>query len=232
MRTKKQLTGVGGQTNDAVLATSLRFKQGSIPTVGEKKVYENGDEYIFCSSAIAISAGQVVAQGPATTPGVLANVSAGLSTVRVDVEYDKDTKAGGTLAILSGAGAGYTYPIVGNEIVDTAVTELTLGTPLVAGLATSDIVGLTCCKNTDVVIGTATGMNLGISQATVVDGEETFFWVQTKGVAFGQGVAAVGAVSVTAAGALHAVTGTEPIVGNCITIGPSNGMVVVDFRGQ
>lgn len=235
---------ISGSVYDSYTPTSQDFKEGRMPTVGDRACYEDGRKFVFCSSAVDVAAGSVVAC--ASVNAELTAVSAAVPTGTYDVSFVLASVAAndyrdGYLTVTLGDGVGVTYRIASNTASATIATVdntvvVTLVDPIHTALAATDNILIKKDRHTLVVAGTADLDSVGVAAVTTTaaTGSTTaYFWVQYEGVGFVLGTVADEGVacSPAASAAVAASDGTKPIVCVGIEAGASNSMANLCFPG-
>jgi hypothetical protein len=237
----EQMGTISGCIYDVYDEDSQDYRTGRMPRVGQKVEFEDGRKYVFCSTAVDVTAGQAVGAA-AVLEETAVSVAAGVGDVEVrivEASVAANFYKEGSLTVVLGTGVGYTYKIKGNTAsatVDAVANTviLTLYNPLQAALATTDDVTLKRLRAENVIVNTASTDPVGIAAApapAATASKTKYFWVQTRGVAFALGIAGAGGAALmsTAAGALIAQTAGNAIVATGVEAGASNSVVVACF---
>ena len=215
MSNKQTDIGVGSVFAAPIAESSQAFTQSKVPKLGTKVRFDDGREYVFCSTALDITVGQLV--GMAAPSAELANscTAAAIGATSVTIATSTlaaNTFADGYLHIVDDTGTNYTYRIKSHTAGTTTVAAVfTLYDPLIVALDTTSDVVLSPCPFRSVIVNTATTVPVGMAVRTTTAataGVTQYFWVQTRGACtlIGTGTlgkplhaAAAGAVAVAAA---------------------------------
>ena len=222
---------ITGNVYDIYDADDQDYDLGRMPFLGQRVKYRDGRCFVFCSSAVALTAGQVVAAPAGLTEydGKLKAAVAGKEQVAITAAgITAEAWAGGTLVISDSATApGMVYPIIGNTLT-LVVAEgigaigdviVNLGAPLVVAVAATDDCVVTPNRWNNTVVGTAALCPVGVTMvATAGNVEKAYFWSQTHGpggvvVTTVSGVDAGDAVMAAAAGSVVVSDGTKGLIG-------------------
>lgn len=232
----------------AVAATDVSFEGGRVPSVGDVRAFNDGREFVFCSSEVDIEPGEIAAMASCqVTPIDNSCTAAAIGATEVTIDTTgvamfggsagviaADRLAGGYLMIQDDAGEGNHYRIKSNTAgTASASITLTLYDRLKVALTTASDVVLVGPRYRKVVLGTATLQPVGVAMTQVTaatDGEEQFFWAQTKGpgVVYVKTGTSLAVGKTAAAGAdggivVGAGSGTEIPVGVCLATDTTNG---------
>lgn len=245
----KQVDVIAGSVYDAAIdSTHQRFAQGKVPKLGHKVAFNDGREYIYCSTQVVLAAGNPVsvAFGGAEIANLATAAAIGATTVYVNTTgvtsgpiaagvVAANAFSGGRLCIVDDTGEGYAYTIKSSTAGTASVgVYLTLYDPLKVAIDTTSDVVLTVNPFANVVLGIAAGKFLGVAMVPTTDASASltkYFWVQTKGVAVGTGSGTVGQPLAVGAGVLaDSAADTTNEVGTCMATS-ANGNVVVWLDG-
>lgn len=195
-------------------------KFGRMPEPGSTKLFSDGREFKFVSSAVNVAAGQVVS-APAAAAELAGKFTAGLvGDTEVVIEKASVTAnqyADGYLVVTESSGQQTTYAIKSNTASDSSdEITVTLYECLNAAVAAADDCVLVPSQYKNVVIGTAASDGVGVAVSTstaATSGKVNYFWVQTKGIGSvktGTAAALVAGVKMIlgAAGVVEVQTGT------------------------
>lgn len=206
MKQTKQHDIISGNVWDTYLDTSQDAVAGRLPSLGQRCTYEDGREFIFCSTLVDVVAGTVMgspiafaelAGGFVTAAGVSAAQAKGSTTIYVlhTSIFDSvvaDQFAGGFITITESSGLRTTYGIIGNsKFADAAygtdTIALDLECPTRAAIAAADDCVIIPPRYTNVIVNTAGSNPVGVAQtaiapATDADATTGYLWLQTKGV--------------------------------------------------
>ena len=169
-----------------------------INDIGQRCVFDDGREFVSCSTAVDITVGQVVAQSGVTTDFTddLAVAAAGATELVFNCTsldlfgagsgvMSKDLLRKGYITIMNGAGEGYRYRIKSNTVQDDDDKfTITLYDGLKVAVATTSDCNLSLAKYRKVIVGTASLIPAGVAvvpAAAATAGKEMYFWAQTKG---------------------------------------------------
>lgn len=213
-----------------------------LPEVGSNATFEDGREFVFCSTDSDITIGTVVgkAAGAAELTSITAAVSSGETEVSfVLASVTEDQYAGGYLTVTLGTGIGHTYKIKGNtasatvDEVDNTVV-VTLADSVVTDMAATDNIVVKTARTKTVVEGTATTDPVGVAMATTTaatSGKTQYFWAQIAGVGIVPGTAGAAnvALSPAASGGVAAADGTSIVIATGLVAGASNSVVDLCF---
>ena len=185
----------------AVHSGSDAYKNGTMPRVGDKRVFEDGREFVFISSAVDVLAGQVLATATALATALTNSCTAaaiGATSVTITTTGSAffggsagviaaNRLAGGYLCITDDAGEGYQYRIKSHTAgTASASVTFTLYDGLVVALTTASDVFFIGPRYELCVLGTDLLPPVGIAMVAATGGTNTrteYFWVQTKGIA-------------------------------------------------
>ena len=239
----QQIKTISGSIYDVYNTDSQGYKDNTMPRVGQKCEFEDGRKFVFVSSAVDITAGQVVG---APTEGVeLTAVTAAYAAGTKEVAFvlagqTLNLLADGYLTVTLGTGVGYTYRIKSNtasatvsSVSNTVICQLY--DPIKVGITATDNVIVKQYRCASVLVGTAALDNVGVScaAAPAATGSLTyFFWAQTGGIGYAEGsdVASNLNLVVGAAGTLEAADAdSEVVVARSCEGGATNGMANLCF---
>jgi hypothetical protein len=245
---------VPGSIYDApIAATDAKFLQGRVPYLGQRVRFDDGREFVFCSTNADLVAGEVVAFATAQATEIAGGITAAaagtnqLTIATTGVAFfggsagvlAANRLAGGYIALTDDTGEGYIYRIKSHTAGTAAVAmTFTLWDNLkVAVDGTTDCV-IVGPKYRAVVEGSASLAPVGVAVVPTTastDAEEQFFWVQCKGPAACLGAATVGVEVATAASGAVANAAEAGSGGYDCIIGTglgttANGYAVVDLR--
>ena len=240
--------GSGGIYDAEVAEADVDFKAGRVPVVGDVREFDDGRKYVYVSTAVDVSASELVAIATCqATPidGACTAAAIGANEVTIDTSavamfggsagvIAANRLAGGYLMINDDAGEGYSYRIKTNTVGTSATSiTVTLYDKLIVALTTASDVVLVGPKYKKVVLGTATLQPLGaavVASTAASDGEEQYIWVQFQGpgVVFVKTGAslAVGLRAVAAAdgGIAVGASHTDIDVGICLATDATNSV--------
>jgi len=243
------LDNVGGSPYDTAWDdTSAKFKENRYPRVGSRKRYQDGREFVLCSTQSVVAAGEMVAHSVAAAEIAGASGVVGTSGTPTVTLVTTSTSffggsngviaanrlAGGFLHIVDDTGEGYTYRIKSHTAgTATANVTFTLYDNLKVALdSTSDAV--VTPNPFDIVIqSTATLRPIGVAMVPTTGATSSltkYFWVQTKGPATALGTGTVGKpVIAIAAGAVQVGAEADDgvnVVGVCLATSASGHVAV------
>lgn len=218
------------------------FVNNRVPEVGSNATYEDGREFVFCSTDTDIAVGQAVGAAAvnAELTAVTAAVASGLSEIRfVLASVGINDYQGGYLTVTLGTGVGNTYKIKSNtasatvDTVDNTVI-VQLEEEISVAIAATDNIIIKKSREAEVIVGTAAIDPIGIAQVATTaatDGVTQYFWAQLTGVSIGLGTAGAANVALEngAAGVLAVADGAQAVVAYGIAAGASNSMVNLCF---
>lgn len=218
-------------------------RESRIPEVGSNASFEDGREFVFCSTDTDITIGQAVGKNAAAAielTAITAAVTVGATEIRfVLASITADQLKGGYLTVTLGTGLGYTYKIKSNTASATIATVdntviVTLESGVCVALAATDNIIVKEARTSLVIVNTATTDPVGIAVATTTaatDGVTQYFWAQTSGPSIVLGTAGAAAVALdcAAAGALAAADGSQVVVATGMAAGASNSMALLCF---
>ena len=242
---QEQIKTISGSIYDVYTSADQRFKENRMPRVGQRCEFEDGSKYVFCSTDVDVTAGQVVA---APTDGVeITAITAATDKGTYKVSFvlasvDANQFRNGYLVVTLGTGVGYRYRIKSNTAsatVDTVANTVivTLYDPLQTALAATDNIVVKASRTSKVLVGTAALDNIGVAVApapAATNSTTYYFWAQTSGVAYGpsNGVASNLNLVVGAAGILEAADAvSEAVVASSLEGGATNGSAMLFFPG-
>lgn len=231
---------ISGSFYDKYASGDLKANDGRMPRVGQRVEFEDGRCFVFCSTAADLSAGDVVATAACTELTTAVAAAAGATTLTTAATtVAANAWAGGFMTIILGAGAGKTYKIKSNTAASAAASTVVLYDPLQDAIAATDDITFTPNLHAGVVQGTAALHPIGVACATTTaatDSDTQYFWAQTRGVAFGKGVADADgdntALMAGASGALvpKGIDDIRALVAHVIEGGDTNGVVYLRFE--
>lgn len=202
--------------------TSQEYLQKRMPEIGELCVFSDGRKFRFVSTAVDVAAGQLVqaAAQSAELAGKFTAAAVGATAVTITLTgISANDYAGGTLVVTESSGMETSYHIKSNTASDASDNIiLTLESPLAGAVAAADDAILIKPKYEKVLLGTATGVIVGVAlvaSTAATDGYTNFLWVQVAGV-----------------GAVNVKTATSLTVGVCGMGGADGGIVVADGTKQ
>lgn len=221
---------ISGQVYDIYDTTSQDYIYNRVPFLGQKVAFADGREYRFVSTAVDITAGQVVSAPVPTVEidGAFTAAAAGATTVKVTSatigSATKDLYADGFLVITETSGLKHSYKIKGNTAAATNAVTFTLEYPLLAAVATGDACFVVPFKYSNTIVGIAASNPVGVAIRTVTpatDGTTAFMWVQTKGtggVLLGTEAGATIGVTLKSsdAGVAEIATAGTPVIGTSL----------------
>lgn len=180
--------GVGSVFAAPLTEASQAFAQGRVPRLGTRVRFDDGREYIFCSTASNITAGQLVGMAAPTAELADKCKAAAIGATSVTIATSTlaaNTYKDGFLHIVDDTGTNYTYRIKSHTAGTTTVDAIfTLYDPLIVALDTTSDVVITPCPYRNVIVNTATTVPVGMAVRTTTastDGVTQYFWVQSKG---------------------------------------------------
>jgi len=155
--------------------------------------WDSDGAYRYCrAGATALSAGNLGLAAAADAAHVTEVLAAAIAkgqthlslTVTAGTALGEDQLAGGLFCVETGTGAGGQYPIIGNSVLSSSGTTLsvTLATPLRVALDTTTYIGLMHNPGMN-VIESATA-EAGVAGVPLVDVTATYYyWAKFKGLA-------------------------------------------------
>lgn len=202
--------------------SSVEYLESRMPAIGELAEFSDGRKFRFVSTAVDVAAGQLVqaAAQSAELAGKFTAGSVGDYTVEVELaSVSANDYAGGTLVVTESSGMETSYHVKSNTASDSSnKIVLTLEEPLAAAVAAADDCILLKPKYEKVLLGTATGVIVGVAivaSTAATDSKTNFMWVQVAGP-----------------GAVNVKTATSLTVGVCGMGGADGGIVVADGTKQ
>lgn len=217
-----------GWLYDLYTPSSQEYLLGRLSKVGDKRVMQDGREFVFVSTVVDCVAGDVLAAAvaPAEVAGTFTAALVGdEKLVMVKSGVTVNQYAGGYIIITESSGAKTSYGIVRNSAAGTgnAVT-LYLDNPIVAAIAAADDFILVPSRYEKVIMGTATCSPVGVAlraSTAATNSTTNYMWIQTKGVgavrvAESDNITIGVSVMVGAAGTVIPATGLLPVVGTAL----------------
>lgn len=179
---------INGSIYEMVAANSQRYKEGRIDQIGKRVKFRDGREFVYVSTAVNITVGQVVAASAAEAELADKLTAASSNATQVIVEKASvvaDEYAGGTITITAGTTQN-TYKIIRNTASDGSnKATFTLEEPLVSAVTATDDCILKRSRYFKCILGAALADGVGIAMATstaATSGVINYIWVQTRGV--------------------------------------------------
>lgn len=215
-------------------------KQGSedyrlerIPEIGARRCYSDGSEYVFCSTAVTLNAGYVVAAPPAyhlLTNGPSETYNKGVREVEIEStklsSIEEAQLAGGHLLVTNTvaptSGPKVTYKIQMNNKASGNKVKLYLYEGLCSSLNTNDEVDIVPPRYENVVLAGIYSDPIGVLTVKLegTSSKKSFGWVQCKGVA---NVIVPDTVSINSNVSLVLAASGEVAEASANTISPSYG---------
>lgn len=182
---------------------SNKWNQGRVGEVGNSVTFDDGRKFVFCSTAVDLTAGQLVAT-PTALATIISNLCAAASIGSYRVVMDlhgtalfggaagtvaENCLAGGYITMSDDLGEGYTYRIKSNTAGTSAAASrvtITLFDPLKIAIDATTDVFLVSPRYTNVVVATATLPPVGvavIASTAATNARTEYIWVQVAGVA-------------------------------------------------
>lgn len=248
----RQLDQISGSIYDAVvLDTGQAAVRGLLPQIGQKVRFDDGREFVFCSTFEVEVAAEMVATATFSNAELAVEVAAigayevVLTSAAIAMfggsagVLTKDRLAGGYIHMVDDTGEGYQYRIKGNTVGSaTADVTITLYDPLKVAIdATTDAIvtgpkyrGVVECSADLPPVGVCMVPTTGASSSV-----EAFFWVQCGGVATCLGAGTIGVPCATAASGAVAVSAEagsgdyDTIVGTAVAT-TSDGHAIVNLN--
>ena len=215
-----------------------------IGSLGQRKVLEDGREFVLCYSGGALTAG-ILVQAPAPDAAddeLVVNTAAAAGDKEVEITvtaghggYDASALQEGYLMVTKGTNCiGTFYKIKDNDaMVASESATITLYDPLTYAIAVNDEVCVVRNPYKDVVTGSTTAPVIGVPLQAVSDNH--YFWALCKGVGpgvdSGSGVAA-GDDLTHVGGDVITQDGTEDkSIGTAFNTAAANEGVIVNYTG-
>jgi hypothetical protein len=211
-----QIGTISGSIYKVYDTTSQEYIENRMPRLGQTVEFEDGRKFVFVSTAVNLTAGQVVASALSVNGTASANSAIGALTVSLTLAATTlDQYAGGYLTDV----AGTYYRIKSNTATTSGVVVFTLFDRLQDAIATNDVIKVATYRPALVVVGTATNDSLGVvlrPSTAATTGYTNFLWAQTRGpgaVKITTGATAINNVPLMAdaAGALVIHTGAKKV---------------------
>lgn len=191
----------GSVFDSAINSTSDAYKNGTMPRVGDRRVFEDGREFVFISSAVDVLAGQVLATATALATALTNSctaAAAGATEVTIATTGSAffggsagviaaNRLAGGYIVVTDDAGEGYQYRIKSHTAgTASASVTFTLYDGLKVALTTASDVFFIGPRFELCVLGTDLLPPVGIAVVPMLGGTNTrteYAWAQVKGIA-------------------------------------------------
>ena len=230
--------GVGSVFKGVIRQGDQEFAQGRVPRLGTKVRFQDGREFVFCSSIVSHAAG--VLKGMAATSGEISGTTGAVGAIgATSITLMTGTLAAnlyqdGYVLFTDDTGEGYTYRIKSHTAGTTTVGAVfQLYDPLIVAIdATTDYVLVQHpCANT--IANTATTIPVGVTLGAFTYSSATgpgYFWVQTKGPCTIQGSGTLVTGQPADAGAAGVVSPKSAYTTNTVGIvivGADNGQIPV-----
>jgi hypothetical protein len=184
-----EMTSGNGSLYELYNASSQNYLYGRMPQVGDKRVFADGREFVFVSTAVDVAVGQLVAaaQASAELANKLTAATAGAEKITVEVaSVTANQYAGGYITITDGTNAESTYPIRSNTASDgNDEVVLTLAAPLAAAITATDDCILVPSLYSNVRVSIVESVPVGVAVIASTAGanfETQWMWVQTRGI--------------------------------------------------
>lgn len=191
----------GSHLDASVNSTGQKYKWGRLPYVGQKLRYDDGREFVFCSTAVDVLAGQLVSTATAqaaTFDNLCTAAAIGSTTLTVNTTgvaffggsagvIAANRLAGGYIVMNDDAGEGYTYRIKSHTAgTASASVTFTLYDPLVVAATVASDIFIVGPRYDQVVLATTALPPVGVACVDALAATSTYveyFWAQTKGIA-------------------------------------------------
>ncbi|MDB4261291.1 hypothetical protein N9878_00350 [bacterium] len=203
------LTGkaVNYSVRDTYQDGDQRQFEGRIPEVGTRAVFEDGREYIFASTNVDLSIGRVAAQIGSVEAVASGTTLYGVPEVKVELAGIQENEyAGGYLSLPFG---DISYKVKSNSAADGSdIATFVLEEVPYTAVANNEPLRLSKSRSSDVVLGTATNLGVGVTVSESTAGTDlttTYLWLQTCGV--GGVLVSVGATAINGAALMQTAAG-------------------------
>lgn len=188
------------------------FREGRVPELGTVAVYEDGRKYVFGSTSVGVTAGQLVSTRADFNTSPVGDYLAGLNEVLLNgATTESDEWAGNTLQV---TGRPETY-VVQSSRPEGGNTRVVLTDVLQGPISDGDDSSMAPFRPANVVVGTASSDPVGVALGDISGATQTTYaWFQYYGLALVDCSVAQGlTVTVGAAGEAIAADGTTALVG-------------------
>lgn len=240
---------IGGSPDLYLTPTTPDYAVGAKLEASDGRIWRYGYFIAAVAAARTVAVDYSEASETAALDNVCTAAAAGATQVTLtsaSINQTANAHAGSYLHIEAGPGAGYLYPILGNEAGAANAVLMYLAVPLQVALTTASDIQLVACPYANLIIGSTTdnwikGVTMGAPSAA------DYGWIQTKGPASvlcdeTAGTATIGVWATQSDGvdgAVNPAAGsdtsvadlkTDPLVGVFVTDGTDTDTVVVDLR--